>query len=104
MINSDLLNSIHEEFHHLSRKLTYLTIVLVCVLAMIFWSIGLDVVGSTATIVGVFFMLVAAFTFQIPQITYRYMLRKYRNSPENLSALGPNWADFRDRARQRKLF
>ena len=102
MTKNNLSHSMHKEFHNLSRTLTYMTILLVCLLALIFWGIGLEVVGNTATIVGGFFILLAIFTFQIPQITYKYMLNKYKNNPENLAALGSNWSEFRDRAMQRK--
>ena len=102
MIESNLLHSMNKEFHSLNRRLTYMTVVLVCILAMIFWATGLQVAGKNATIVGVFFMLLALFTFKIPQISYRYMHKKYKNNPENLSILGSNWREFRDRAMQRK--
>ncbi len=94
--------NVQQEFHRLSRNMTYATIVLVCILAMLAWWLGIEVKGRAATIIGAMFIVLAVVTFQIPYITYRYMLRKYKHEPEKLSALGSNWHEFRDNAMQRR--
>lgn len=102
MIQSSLSHVMQKEFHQRSRTFTYATIAVVCGLALVFWWLGVEVKGNMATFIGAMFILLAAFTFQIPYITYRYMLKKYKNEPEKLSALGPNWHEFRDNAMQRR--
>lgn len=91
-----------QEFNLLSRKLTYMTIAAVCVLALILWWLGIEVKGNTATIIGAMFIGLAALTFKIPYIAYRFMLNKYRDEPDKISALGPSWQEFRSFAMQRK--
>jgi len=103
MIQSNLSYFMQQEFHQLSRKLTYVTIAVVCALAMLCWWLGVEVKGNMATGIGAIFIILAAFTLQIPYMTYRYMLKKYKNEPEKRSALGPNWQDFRDSAMRRRL-
>ena len=102
MSESKLTAYLQQEFHLLCRKLTYITVGVVCVLAVIAWWFGVEVKGNTATLIGIFFILLAAFTLKIPHIIYRYMLKKYKNDPEKLSALGPNWTEFRQNAMQRR--
>ena len=102
MTQSKLSDFMRQEFHQLSRKFTYVTIAIVCIFAMLFWWLGVEVKGSMATLVGALFIVLAAFTFQIPYITYRYMLKKYKHEPEKLTALGPNWREFREYAMQRR--
>ena len=86
---------IRDEFNLLSRKLTYMTAAVLCVVAFVFWWLGVEVEGHMATLVGFVFIAAAVFTFQLPYITYRYMLRKYRNEPEKLAALGSGWREFK---------
>ena len=92
MNESNLLHLIQQEFHQLNRKLTYATVAIVCICAMIFYWMGLEVKGNAATIVGAMFIILAVFTFQIPYISYRYMLKKYQDEPEKLAVLGPQLA------------
>lgn len=102
MIQSSLSHVMQQEFHQLSRKFTYATIAAVCALALVCWWLGVEVKGNMATLIGAMFIILAAFTFKIPHITYQYMLNKYKNEPDKLSALGPNWHEFRDNAMQRR--
>ena len=102
MSESKLTLYLQQEFHGLCRKLTHLTVVVVCVFAVVAWWFGVEVKGNTATLIGVIFIMLAAFTLKIPHITYHYMLKKYKNDPEKLSALGPNWTEFRNSAMQRR--
>jgi len=102
MNKSNLTKFLQEEFHQLSRKLTYITIAIVCVAAIVFWWHGIEVKGNAAVLIGAMFMILAAFTLNIPYFIYRYMYRKYKDDPEKQSALGPNWREFRDSAMQRK--
>ena len=102
MTESKLLVYLLQEFHLISRKMTYATVAIVCVFAIVAWWFGIEVKGKTATLIGLMFIVLAAFTLQIPYITYRFMLKKYKNDPDKLSALGPNWQDFRDSALQRR--
>lgn len=98
MNKSNLLNLLQQEFHQLSRKLTYFTIAIVCLAAVVFWWHGVEVKGNTATLIGSMFLILAVFTLNIPYITYRYMLKKYKDDPEKQSALGPTWQEFRESA------
>lgn len=91
---------IQDEFNLLSRKLTYMTAAVLCVVALVFWWLGVEVEGHMATLVGFLFIAAAVFTFQLPYITYRYMLRKYRNEPEKLAALGAGWREFKRELRE----
>ena len=102
MKRSRLSGMLKQEFNLLSRKLTYMTIAVVCVLALILWWLGIEVKGNTATIIGAMFIGLAALTFKIPYIAYRFMLNKYRNEPDKIFALGPSWQEFRSFAMQRK--
>ncbi len=102
MIGSRLSDMLKQEFNLLNRKLTYMTIAIVCILALILWWLGIEVKGNTATIIGAMFIGLAAFTFKIPHIAYRFMLNKYRDEPDKISALGPNWQEFKALALQRK--
>ena len=86
------------EYHQISRKLTYATVILVCIAGLIFYLTGLQLVGRTATVVGGMFILLAIFTFKIPQITHRYMLKKYQADPDKLAILGQEWQAFYARA------
>jgi len=103
MIQSSLVHFMQQEFHQLSRKLTYITIAVVCAWALLAWWLGVEVKGNMATGIGAIFIVLAAFTLKIPYMTYWYMLKKYKNEPEKRSALGPNWQDFRDSAMRRRL-
>ena len=102
MIESKLTIYLEQEFHLLCRKLTHITVIVVILLAVVAWWFGIEVKGNTATLVGMAFIIIAAFTLKIPHIIYRYMLNKYKDEPEKLSALGPNWSEFRDNAKQRR--
>jgi len=102
MNRSRLSDVLKQEFNLLSRRITHMTIVIVCVLALVLWWAGIKVEGNTASIVGIAFIGLAAFTFKIPHITYRFMLNKYRNEPDKILALGPNWQEFKAYAMQRK--
>ena len=102
MTQGSLSHSMQREFNLLTRKITYITAAIVCVLALIFWWLGVEVKGHMATLVGGSFIAMAVFTFQIPYITYQYMLRKYKDEPDKLLALGPSWREFRKSAMQRK--
>ncbi len=102
MIQSSLSHVMQKEFHQLSRKLTYVTIAIVCLFALVFWWLGVEVKGNMATLIGAMFIILAVFTFKIPYFTYQFMLKKYKNEPDKLSALGPNWHEFRDSAMQRR--
>lgn len=102
MRKSNLSKLLEQEFHQLNRKLTYITIALVCFFAVVLWWHGVEVKGNSATLIGTMFMILAVFTFNIPYITYRYLLKKYKDDPDKQSALGPNWREFRDSAMQRK--
>ena len=102
MRRSELSDMLKLEFTLLNRRLTHITIVLVCILAVVMWWAGIEVQGNAASIVGVMFIGLAAFTFKIPHITYRFMLNKYKNEPEKISALGPSWQEFKTFAMRRK--
>ena len=102
MNQSDLSEIMKQEFHLLSRRLTHITVIAVCSLALIFWMAGVDVQGNMASIVGMVFIGLAAFTLKIPHITYRFMLNKYKNEPDKLSVLGPSWEEFKAFAMRRK--
>ena len=102
MSKSNLSKLLQQEFQQLSRKLTYFTIAFICLAAIIFWWHGVEVKGNTAMLIGSMFMIVAAFTLNIPYFTYRYMLKKYKDDPEKQLALGPNWREFRESAMGRK--
>ncbi len=86
------------EYQQISRKLTYATVVLVCIAGLIFYLTGLQIVGRTATVVGALFILLAIVTFKIPHITHHYMLKKYQADAEKLALLGTEWQAFYTRA------
>ena len=102
MVQSNLSKLMDQEFHRLSRKLTYITIAIICICSVIFWWFGVDAKGKWATLIGITLIILAAFTFKIPYISYRYMQVKYKSEPKKLSALEPNWREFRDRVMQRR--
>ncbi len=95
MTASDPSRLVQDEFHLLNRRLTYTTAAIMCVLALIFWWFDVEVKGHMATLVGAAFIAMAVFTFKIPYISYRYLLRKYRDEPDRLAALGPGWREFK---------
>ena len=101
MTASDPSRLIQDEFHLLNRRLTYTTAAIMCVLALIFWRFDVEVTGNMATLVGIAFIAMAVFTFKIPYISYCYLLRKYRDEPDRLAALGPNWREFKRDVRNR---
>ena len=102
MSRSNLSKLLQQEFHQLSRKLTYFTIAIVCLAAVVFWWHGVEVKGNIAMLIGSMFMILAVFTLNIPYFTYRYMLKKYKDDPDKQLALGPNWREFRESAIGRK--
>jgi len=95
MSDSKLLEN---EYHQISRKLTYATVALVCIAGLIFYLTDLQLVGRTATVVGGLFILLAIITFKIPQIAHRLMLKKYQSDASKLAILGPDWQAFYARA------
>ncbi len=102
MIESNISHALYKEFQQVNRNLTYITIALVCVVALIVWLFGIDVGTKRASSIGIMFMVLAYFTYKIPYISYRYMLNKYKNESEKRSAIGYDWKQFRDLAMQRK--
>ncbi len=98
MSESDISYEIYKEFHRISRKITYLTVALVAVAALVVWLLNIDIGGKRTSLMGVGFMLLAFFTYQIPYICYRYLLYKYKNDSEKRSAVGYDWKQFRDQA------
>lgn len=102
MTESKLSLYMQQEFNQLNRNMTYVTVLVVCVLAIAAWWFGIEVKGKTASVVGIIFIVLAAFTFKIPFFTYRHMLRKYKNEPDKLTALGPNLREFQDNILRRK--
>ena len=101
IFKSRISEDIQHEFNQLSRTFTYSTAVIVCVAALIFWSLGLEVKGNTATAIGGMFIVLAAITLKVPYIAYRYLLYKYKNDDEKLTELGSSWRDFKDRTTRR---
>jgi len=102
MSESEISSELYKEFHQISRNLTYLTVASVCVSALLVWLLGIDVGGKRTSSMGVIFMLLAFFTYQIPYISYRYMQYKYKNQSVKRLAIGYDWKQFRDRAMQRR--
>ena len=98
MSESKLSQSLYSEYHVLNRNLTYMTIALVCLAALLIWIFNVDLKGERTTLMGLMFMLLAAFTFKIPHISYRFLKYKYKNNPEKYSILGADWKSFRDAA------
>ena len=102
MSKSNILRLLEKEFHQLSKNITYITVAIVLITAVVFWWNGVEVKGNAAILIGVMFMVLAAFTLNIPYFTYRFMLNKYKNDPDKHAALGSSWREFRDGAMQRK--
>lgn len=102
MIESSLTHELYSEFHQINRNLTYTTIGLVALVAMIIWLFGIDVGGKRTSMMGAIFIMLAVFTYKIPYISYRYMLKKYKNDSEKRSAIGYDWKHFRDLAMQHR--
>ena len=102
MTESDLSQQLYSEFHIICRNLTYFTIALVCVAALIVWIFAIDLGGKRTTLMGAMFMILAAFTFKIPYFSYRYLLSKYKHHDEKRSILGTDWKLFRDNAMQHR--
>jgi len=106
MTESNLSNNtsaeVYKEFHHVNRKLTYATVGLVCLAALLVWLLGIDVKGKHLSSMGLMFMFLALFTYKIPYISFRYLQKKYANESEKRSAIGYDWKTFRDLAMQRR--
>ncbi|MEJ2115305.1 MAG: hypothetical protein P8X88_04490 [Gammaproteobacteria bacterium] len=102
MNESNVSDELYREFHQFHRNLTYLVVALVGATALIVWFLGIDVGGKRASMMGVIFMLLAYFTYQIPYISYRYLQHKYKNESEKRDVLGYDWKQFRDLAMQRR--
>ncbi len=102
MTESKISQELYSEFHQFSRNLTFLTIGLVAVAAMLVWLFGIDVGGNRTTAMGAMFMILALFTYKIPHISYKYLLNKYKNDTEKRNAIGYDWKQFRDSAMQRR--
>ena len=102
MSESNISEELFREFHQISRKLTYMTVAMVCVIALLVWLTGFDVGGKRTSLMGIMFMILAFFTYNIPHISYRYMQRKYTSESEKRSVLGYDWKHFREQAMQRK--
>ena len=102
MNESNLSEELFREFHQISRKLTYMTVAFVCVIALVVWLTSFDVGGKRISLMGVMFMSLAFFTYKIPYISYRYMQRKYKSESQKRAVLGYDWKHFRDQAMQRK--
>ncbi|MGH1538271.1 MAG: hypothetical protein ACRBDX_09550 [Gammaproteobacteria bacterium] len=102
MSESNVSDEIYKEFHQISRTLTFCTVAIVAAAALIVWLLGIDVGGKRTSLMGVAFMLLAFFTYQIPYICYRYLLYKYKNESQKRSAVGYDWKHFRDQAMQHR--
>ena len=101
-VSDAVSGEVYKEFHRINRKLTYSTIGLVCITALLLWLNGIDVRGKHLSEMGLLFMLLGFFTYKIPYISYRYMLKKYKNVPEKRSAIGYDWKQFLNSAMQRR--
>ena len=101
-VSSNVSSEVYKEFHKINRKLTYSTIGLVCVTALVVWLNGIDVRGKHLSEMGLLFMLLGFFTYKIPYISYRFMQKKYKNEPAKLSAIGYDWKTFLNLAMQRR--
>ena len=102
MTESNLKNKLYSEFHQINRNLTYATIGLVALAAILVWIFGIDLGGRRTSMMGAVFIMLAVFTYKIPYISYRYMLKKYKNDSEKCSAIGYDWKQFHDLAMQRR--
>ena len=102
MNESKLSQELYKEFHRVSRSLTYLTVALVAIVALFIWLFEIDIGGKRTTLMGVMFMILAVFTYQIPYFSYRYMTIKYKHHNEKSALLGTDWKQFRDAAMLRK--
>ncbi|QMU60588.1 MAG: hypothetical protein GKR92_02300 [Gammaproteobacteria bacterium] len=102
MTENNVSDEIYKEFHQINRKLTYSTIGLVCITALLVWLNGIDFRGKHLSEMGLLFMLLGFFTYKIPYISYRFLLYKYKNVSEKRSAIGYDWKQFRDIAMLRK--
>jgi len=102
MIESKVSQELYKEFNQINRNLTYLTIGLVCLVALIVWFFSIDVGGKRASLMGVAFMVLAVITYKIPYLSYQYLLRKYKSDNEKCSVLGHDWKQFNNLAMQSK--
>jgi len=102
MSESNVSEELFREFHQINRKLTYMTVALVCVVALVVWLFGLNAGGKFTSVMGLLFMVLAFFTYKIPYISYRAMQRKYKDESEKRTAIGYDWKQFRDQAMLRK--
>lgn len=103
MNQTNSLLYIQREFHRLCRIITYVTVAKICIFALLSWWLGVEVKGNTATLVGLLFIALAVFIFKIPYVTYRYMLKKYKDQPEKLALLGANWREFKENTPPREI-
>jgi len=102
MNESNISDEVYREFHQISRKLTYMTVALVCAAALIVWLLSIDISGKRTSLLGVMFMGLAFFTYKIPHISYRFMQGKYKGTTAKRNILGYDWKQFRDQAMQRR--
>lgn len=101
-VSDRVSDEVCKEFHKINRKLTYSTIGLVCVTALLVWLNGIDVRGKHLSEMGLLFMLLGFFTYKIPYISYVFMQKKYKNHAEKRTVLGYDWKSFLNLAMQRK--
>ena len=102
MNESNISESLYREYHQFNRNLTYFIVALVSVAALIIWFMDIDLGGKRASLMGIIFMVLAYFTYQIPYIGYQYLKYKYKNESEKRTALGYDWRQFRDLAMLRR--
>jgi len=102
MSESNISDDVYREFHQITRKLTYMTVAVVCVAALIIWLMNIDIGGGRTSLLGVMFMGLAFLTYKIPHISYRMMQGKYKSIADKRNVLGYDWKLFRDEAMKRR--
>ncbi len=102
MSESDLYDQLYTEYHAISRNLIYITVGFVAAIAGVIWLLSIEISAKQSTFMGAMFIILAAFTYQIPAITYRYLRSKYKDDTDKSIILGTDSKSFHEAAMQHR--
>ena len=102
MNESNLLYELYEEYHSFSRNLIYFVVGLFAIIAAMIWIQDVDISGNLSTIAGAVFIIMAVFTYQIPNLTFRILRKKYRAHSTKTKLLGVDSKAFHESAMQHR--
>lgn len=96
MTNISHNEQIKTQFLRTSRNLTLALLVLIIAVSAIFWTMGVDVQGTSSVATGLVLLALAVIFYKLPHLTYLFMVYRYKNEDATgKSILDDGWPAFK---------